>query len=213
VITVALALVSGTTLVAAARLRAARGTSSSSAIVFKGVATVREWYYDYCDLTTTARRLYDQAQGTFAVTLVMSRPLASGGRREPNPFHFSLATNRQGGDGTFGLVSAAVPTTASGRRVLLTYWRHVYNRRTGRVIGQLVASHRAEGAAANLLFTAPSGRPCDVLQPAQPFGDGERGFATSLRGTITARRARLVLKGSTWNGNRDVVVTATLHRR
>ncbi|WP_306193097.1 hypothetical protein [Streptomyces sp. MK5] len=197
---------------------AADAAANSQKTVYAGTAEVTIGYYDYCDLSTTQRRHYDTRTASMPVTLVITPPQQdTGGVSDPNPFTFQLATDQQGGEGTFGLQSAFYGTMqeGSGRDVLLVYWTIQQNTDTGEVTAELTDSHRAEGAAFNLIFSQGNGQPCDITSGVAALGDGKdsRDYKTSMRGKIDANRAQLHVEGTSWNGNRDLVVNADLSRR
>lgn len=187
-------------------------------VVYSGPAQVRVEYYDYCDLSSTNRRHYDSRSADMPVTLVINDPSQdSSGNREPNPFFFSLATDSQGEEGTFGLQSALAGKmeAGSGRDVLLVYWEIQYDEDTGEFSGELTDSHRKEAAASNLLFSQGNGQPCDVSSGVLALGDGKDNpdFRTVMKGRISDRTVQVHVEGISWNGNRDLVVDAELPLR
>ena len=190
-------------------------SADATTSVYTGTAHITLRYFDYCDLSTTQRHYVGERSGSMPVTLVIGAALQdSNGFRDPNPFRFSLATDRQGPEGTFGIQSEFYGTTGSGRDALLVYWSFAHDPQTGAINGTLTDGHRSEAAALNLVFSGGSTNCGVLLDGVFPLADNNNtyGFRTAIRGTINQAAAQIHFEGSSWNGNRDIFVDASLRR-
>ncbi|WP_427019467.1 hypothetical protein ACQCSX_22765 (plasmid) [Pseudarthrobacter sp. P1] len=185
----------------------------SASLVFRGTANVVLRHYDYC---TTQRRFIGEQTYARPVTLLVGPSLHdSNGVRDPNPFTFSLATDVQAADGAWGLTSSFYGRIIGGsqRDILFVYWSFTYDAQTGAISGTLANSHKYDAAALNLVFSQDLPT-CIRNSGVYPLADDLNidGYRTALAGNIGDQSAHIQVLGSSWNGNRDIFIDATLSR-
>lgn len=186
--------------------------SAAGEMVWSGVSTVTITSYDYCD-PSGGRRPIGQRSWTSPSTLTVSAPVQdSSGAGEQNPFHLTLATERQDVEGTYLVSSGHVATTPeTGRDVALTYWSLGYDDATQQIAGTLVSDHVEEAAAINLLGVTQQLVPCRPELGTIPFV-AAMAEGTRLAGALAPEAGVVEITGTSTNGLYDFHVISEVTR-